>query len=234
MKVPTADIRVLMMVVVALAAGCRLNRSSPAHLAPGQFDSAAAFEAGVRYASTKTAGWRLRVDPRSLDSIATTFDVQRDAAAAPAPSVLANDSLLVAQRRAVLTRLGIPQVRIDEYAACTRYLGGVPYTGPEPRDRETATDRERSRACASLRADAAAIFSSPRQQPPDGSGMNAWSMRVYLLTPTSREVSDLLMVRESDGRSFRITRAVEHLKVISKARLPAEWDPVGSSGTSRT
>gem|GEM_PF-4200725 len=142
----------------------------------------------------------------------TRFDVERDAEVAPTPSILEGDPLLP-ERVAMLDGSGIPQDRIDEYAACTRYLGGIPYTGPAPRAGEAEVERERRRACASRRADAAAIFGRPRQLPANGP-LPRWSMRVYILTPVSREVSDLILVPTPDG--WTVARSIERMKITSK------------------
>jgi hypothetical protein len=169
------------------------------------------YEAAARHLLAESRGWVLRMDPRLMDSIPTVFDVERDVEEAPSPSFVPNDPHL-SERVEVLASLGISQDRIEDYAACTRYMGGVPYTGPEARAEETQEERERRRACAARSGDAAAVLGLPRRATTDPRS-EAWTVRAYILTPVSREVSDLIMVREATGWS--VVRTIQVMRVVS-------------------
>jgi hypothetical protein len=186
---------------------------SPGRPARAPDPSSALFESGIQYVAAKTAGWTLHVDPRFMGEVTTTFDAERDAEDAPVPSILPVDPLL-SERVSALERASIPPGDIEQYAACTRYLGGIPYTGPEPRAEESATERERRRTCVPRAATAAAIFSRPRRLAPEDSVAESWTMRVYILTPVSREVSDLILVPVSPGK-WAVARSVEQFRITS-------------------
>lgn len=199
-----------LLLVAVLTQACHIARSSGQSPGPDTFSGL--FNAGIQHVASKTLGWTLHVDPRFMEAVTTDFDVERDGEVAPAPRLLPSDPLLQ-EREAMLDRLAIPQERIEEYAACTRYLGGIPYTGPDSRANEPEGERERRRACASRGADAAAIFGRPQRLADEGA-VPAWSMRVYILTPVSREVSDLILVPGSGGR-WTVARSIEVLNVTS-------------------
>jgi hypothetical protein len=175
------------MIVVAVVAAAAPACSSQSAARPTTGHTVPIFRAAVEHI-VASAGWAVRIDDRIMDSISTSFDHERDVLTAPTPTLLAlRDE--ERQRRAMLARLRVPQERIEDYTACTPYIGGVPVNRPEATaDMRAATDSARS-ACAERARYGVGILGLPRRAA-DGA---SWKIRVYFVTAVSRQVYDLIL-----------------------------------------
>lgn len=149
-------------------------------------------------------GWEVHVDPRLMDSVRIAFDPELDSDAAPMPD-FRRDARVEQSRARTLDRLRIRREHMDAFVACTRYIGGVPSDSAAADPEYSA---RRGECLARHARSAAASFGAPRMLD-DGQ----WSIRLYVLTPVSRAVYDLVLVREDDG--WKVTRREERLDVSS-------------------
>jgi hypothetical protein len=153
-------------------------------------------------------GWPLRVDPRIMDSIPTAFNFERDVHVAPTPS-LAAETREERRREMILARLDVPRERIEDYIACTPYIGGVPIKRPGVTPEwQAAADSARS-ACAEQESFAVAIFGLPRRV----QGRQSWKIRYYFLNAVTRQVVDLELA--PSGRAWTVIAREELLSVSS-------------------
>lgn len=166
------------------------------------------FEAAARHVLISTSG-AVRIDFRIMDSISTRFDYERDVHTAPTPTLLPLPHE-EQQRQAILARLGILPERIEDYAACTPYIGGVPIRRPGETPSWRASMDSARTACASRQRYGVAILGLPRRVADAG----AWKIRVYLVAAESRQVFDLVLVEAGSG-AWTVTGREELLTVSS-------------------
>jgi hypothetical protein len=184
--------------VVSPACSYRLGAAS---------DPAMIFEEAARHVLAGTNG-AVRMDSRIMDSVPTRFDYERDVHRAPTPTLvpLPHEER---QRKAILARLGVLPERIEDYAACTPYIGGVPIRRPgETPAWRAAADSART-ACAPRERYGIAILGLPRRE----TDRAAWKIRVYLVTAESRQVYDLVLAEAGSGAWSVIGR--EELLTVS-------------------
>jgi hypothetical protein len=195
------SLNVVLAAVAALASpacGHRLAAIDPAMI----------FEAATRNVLAYTNG-AVRIDARVMDSIPTRFNYERDVHIAPTPALfsLAREER---EREVILYRLGVVRERIEDYVACTPYIGGVPIRRPgETAAWRAAADSARA-ACASRESYGVAIMGLPRR---DGNGA-AWKIRVYLVAAESRHVFDLVLAPAGSG-GWSVTGREELLTALS-------------------
>lgn len=195
------------MIVVAVVAAAAPACSSQVAARTTKGYSAPIFRAAVEHI-VASAGWAVRIDDRIMDSISTSFDYERDVLTAPTPTLLALRRE-ERQRRATLDHLRVPQERIEDYTACTPYLGGVPVNRPEETaNMRAATDSARS-ACAERARYGVGILGLPRRAA-DGA---SWKIRVYFVTAVSRQVYDLVLAPA--GETWTVLGRDELLSVSS-------------------
>ncbi|WP_420129899.1 hypothetical protein [Longimicrobium sp.] len=143
-----------------------------------------------------------------MDSIPTRFDFERDVVIAPTPTLLVlRDE--ERQRQATLTRLGVQPERIEDYTACTPYIGGVPVNRPGATPEWRAAADSARRACAARATYGVAVLSLPRRT----SEGTSWKIRVYFVSAESRQIHDLLLAW--DGGTWTVLSREELLSVSS-------------------
>lgn len=204
-RLPQCLVLCLGMAVAFPACQSHLSQVSPD---PGL----AVFEVAVR-AVVSDSSWPVRIDPRIMDSVPTTFEVERDFDQAPPPT-LVPAAAIVALRSDVLRRLGIETEQIEQYARCTRYLGGVPYIPLPGAPSAPVSDAgvEERRTCAARARHAAAILGSPTpRSTPENDG--SWAIRVYLVSPVTRAVYDLVLIPRDGG--WQVARQEDIMRVTS-------------------
>jgi hypothetical protein len=143
-----------------------------------------------------------------MDSIPTSFDFERDVVIAPTPAMLALPEE-ERQRQVTLTRLRIQPERIEDYTACTPYIGGVPVDRPGATPEwRAAADSARS-GCAARATYGVAVLGLPRRTS-DGA---SWKIRVYFVSAESRQIHDLLLAQ--NGGTWTVLSREELLSVSS-------------------
>jgi hypothetical protein len=183
-KQVTSRTALFAIALIAATAGCH---RSPAAGALQSAPDEGVFVAAARHVAA-TEGWDVYVDPRVMDSVPVAFEPESVTAPIPA---FASAASTEQGRARTLERAGIHHRRMDAFVACTRYIGGIP-TDSAAADPVFSTRR---RECLANQArTAAASFGAPRMLD-DG----RWSVRVYFLTPVSRAVFDLFLVRAADA-----------------------------------
>ncbi|HEX6042131.1 hypothetical protein [Longimicrobium sp.] len=175
-----------LLVGLAAASGCQrlIAPGAPQPRADDEVFGAAATHVAA------DEGWEVRVDPRLMDSVRTAFDPALDSGAAPMPH-FARDARVEQARARTLDRAGIPHGHMDAFVACTAYIGGIP-TDSAAADPDFSARR---RECLDRHARTAVASLGRARMLGDG----RWSIRVYVLTPVSRAVYDLLLARADDG-----------------------------------
>lgn len=190
-------------VVVAVASGCRYGLAGDGPDAR----TAPIFDAAVRHI-TEGSGGAVRIDARIMDSIPTRFDPARDVVIAPTPTLLAMPRE-ERHRHLTLVRLRVPQERIEDYIACTTYIGGVPVDRPGTTPESRAEAARARAACAERTRYGVAILGLPRRAA-DG---RSWAIRVYLVSAETRQVEDLLLA--PTGGRWQVIGREELLSVSS-------------------
>jgi hypothetical protein len=165
-------------------------------------DSTAIFEAAVQRIQRDHKG-TVRFDSRVMDSIPLQWDYERDTLIAPTPTLLPAAARVQREREAVLARLGMQRERIDDYTACTPYIGELgarPVRQPEATPEampawQAVADSARS-ACGERETYSAAILGLPRPVEDGSPYGRAWRIRVYQVAAVERYVYDLVLKKE--------------------------------------
>lgn len=189
----TRDIFTALLVSAAVAAAttaCGFRVTESQSVASSAADP---FSAAVEH-TREHHRWPLRIDPRVMDSIPTQFNFDRDVVIAPTPSLVA--ARREERRRGIiLERLNVPRENIENYTACTPYIGGIPVerAGVTPEWRAAADSARR--ACAERASFAVAIFGLPRR----AVGGQSWKVRYYFVNAVTRQVVDLELAQSGHG-----------------------------------
>lgn len=177
------------------------DSTSGQQLAPG--DSTGIFEAAVKRIQRDHEG-TVRFDSRVMDSIPLQWDYERDTLIAPNPT-LHSSARVERDREVVLARLGMQRERIDDYTACTPYIGELgarpirqPEATPEAMPAWQAVADSARRACSERETYSAAILGLPRPVEEGSPYGTAWRIRVYQVAAVERYVYDMVL-KKVDG-----------------------------------